>query len=91
MKKFSLFLCLTTAILLFFANSCKKDVVHLSSGADVSVLKVIAQLPASQIIQTQEIKDWIASNAGTDFDPAWDKAMQSVVNGHHVIYLQFMM
>lgn len=87
MKKLKLFLCLTTGMLLIISNSCKKDIVNLNQGGNISGITAVSQLPADQLIQPKEIINWVSNYAGSSLNPAWDKAMQSVVNGHHTIEL----
>ena len=83
MKKFTKWFSLLLAIVLTIgATSCKKDETIVSPASKTSTLSLIANLPASEQIKSQELLDWFAANpVFKDVLPLWGSATQTVYNG----------
>ena len=86
MKKIKLFFCLAVFMLVLGINSCKKDETRSSTSNSFIALTSISQLSASQKVQSQEMFTWFNANLqASGLQPFWDKAVQTIHNGSHVI------
>jgi hypothetical protein len=86
MKKISTFLLCLVILVIIGINSCKKDEKFPLDGNFTSALTSVSQLSENQKVHPQEMLAWVSATfQGTQLQPYWNKAIQSVVNGNHVV------